>query len=128
MDQQRAAVRCGYWPLYRYNPELSKEGTNPLQLDSRAPKEKFEQYAYNETRYRMLAQAKPAEAKRLLREAVEDIERGWRFLEHLAAFQPNPGGPNGQGPPAAADARNASKTNEPAPETVGATTAKEESQ
>jgi pyruvate-ferredoxin/flavodoxin oxidoreductase len=97
MDQQRAAVRCGYWPLYRYNPELAREGKNPLQLDSRPPKEKFETYAYNETRYRMLAQAKPAEAKRLLQEAIGDLERSWRFLEHLAAFQPAPGPINGSG-------------------------------
>jgi pyruvate-ferredoxin/flavodoxin oxidoreductase len=127
MDQQRAAVRCGYWPLYRYNPELSKEGKNPLQLDSHKPKEKFEQYAYNETRYRMLAQAKPAEAKRLLQEAVEDIDRGWRFLEHLAAFQPSPGGTNGQSPPVSAPGKEEPKTNELPTEPVGATTAKEES-
>jgi pyruvate-ferredoxin/flavodoxin oxidoreductase len=127
MDQQRAAVRCGYWPLYRYNPELSKEGKNPLQLDSRKPKEKFEDYAYNETRYRMLAQAKPVEAKRLLQEAVEDIDRGWRFLEHLAAFQPSPGGANGHSPPAPAADKEIPKTNQPAGEPAAATAGKEES-
>ena len=127
MDQQRSAVRCGHWPLYRYNPELAKEGKNPLQLDSRAPKEKFEQYAYNETRYRMLAQAKPAEAKRLLREAVDDIDRGWRFLEHLAAFQPNPDAPNGQGPPEALSSSE-SNANGRAAQAVRATSHKEESQ
>jgi pyruvate-ferredoxin/flavodoxin oxidoreductase len=124
MDQQRSAVRCGYWPLYRYNPELAKEGANPLQLDSRPPKEKFEQYAYNETRYRMLAQAKPAEAKRLLREAVDDIDRGWRFLEHLAAFQPNPRKPNGQGPAAGASGNGERQANGPATEAVGAASVK----
>jgi pyruvate-ferredoxin/flavodoxin oxidoreductase len=138
MDQQRAAVRCGYWPLYRYNPELAKEGKNPLQLDSRAPKEKFEQYAYNEMRYRMLAQAKPSEARRLLREAEEDVERGWRFLEHLAAFQPAPAATNGDGPsPAAApgDSQKSSDTQQspgaqtsktPPAEAVGASSAKQQ--
>jgi pyruvate-ferredoxin/flavodoxin oxidoreductase len=131
MDQQRAAVRCGYWPLYRYNPELAKEGKNPLQIDSRAPKDKFEQYAYNETRYRMLAQARPSEARRLLREAVEDVERGWRFLEHLAAFVPSPAPNNGHGPPPA-DASDTPKSpgsqtsNMPPPEPVGAATGKQE--
>jgi pyruvate-ferredoxin/flavodoxin oxidoreductase len=129
MDQQRAAVRCGYWPLYRYNPELAKQGKNPLQLDSRAPKEKFEQYAYNETRYRMLAQAKPSEARRLLREAVEDIDRGWRFLEHLAAFQPAPAATNGHAPPAAQDDSQKSakvQAGEPPRETVGVGTGAQE--
>jgi pyruvate-ferredoxin/flavodoxin oxidoreductase len=134
MDQQRAAVRCGYWPLYRYNPELTKEGKHPLQLDSRAPKEKFEEYAYNETRYRMLAQAKPAEARRLLREAVADIDRGWRFLEHLAAFQPAPAASNGQDPPLSGQDSQTSpgsqkspdSPNPPPREPVGAATSKQE--
>ena len=34
LEQQKAAVQSGYWPLYRYNPELAKQGKNPLQLDS----------------------------------------------------------------------------------------------
>ncbi len=133
MDQQRAAVRCGYWPLYRYNPELAKQGKNPLQLDSRAPKEKFVQYAYNETRYRMLAQARPAEAKRLLREAVQDVERSWRFLEHLAAFQPVPAAPDADSPPAATNgdtpkAPDVHKSNTPTTQPVGATAQQEERQ
>jgi pyruvate-ferredoxin/flavodoxin oxidoreductase len=131
MDQQRAAVRCGYWPLYRYNPELSKEGKSPLQLDSRTPKDKFEQYAYNETRYRMLAQARPAEARRLLREAVDDVERGWRFLEHLAAFVPSPAANSGHGPPPAAASDSpkppgSQTSNSSPPEPVGAASGKQE--
>ena len=35
LDQQKAAVNCGFWPLYRYNPALADEGKNPLSLDSR---------------------------------------------------------------------------------------------
>jgi pyruvate-ferredoxin/flavodoxin oxidoreductase len=126
MDQQRAAVRCGYWPLYRYNPALAKEGKNPLQLDSRAPKEKFEQYAYNETRYRMLAQAKPAEARRLLREAVEDIDRGWRFLEHLTAFSPAPQATNGHAAPPPVPKEDSQKQSEPPRETVGVGSGRQE--
>jgi len=37
LEQQKAAVQTGYWPLYRYNPDLAKQGKNPLQLDSKAP-------------------------------------------------------------------------------------------
>jgi pyruvate-ferredoxin/flavodoxin oxidoreductase len=129
MQNQKAAVDAGQWLLYRYHPERGAAGENPLQLDSRAPKEKFENYAYNETRYRMLAQAKPSEARRLLREAVEDIDRGWRFLEHLAAFQPAPAATNGHAPPAAQDDSQKSakvQAGEPPRETVGVGTGAQE--
>ena len=54
LEQQKLAVQSGIWPLYRYNPELAKEGKNPLQLDSKDPTIKVEDYAYKESRYRML--------------------------------------------------------------------------
>ncbi len=80
MDQQKAAVQSGYWPLYRYNPDLVKLGKNPLQLDSRAPSLPLEKYVYNETRYTMLAHSDPevcqaiAEARRRGRpEALETL-------------------------------------------------------
>jgi len=37
MDQQKLAVNTGYWPLFRYNPDLVAQGKNPFQLDSKAP-------------------------------------------------------------------------------------------
>src|SRR4029450_5890190 len=69
MDQQKAAVLSGHWPLFRYDPGLVGGGKNPLQLDSKAPSLPLEKYAYNETRYTMLAHADPAAAKQLLAEA-----------------------------------------------------------
>jgi pyruvate-ferredoxin/flavodoxin oxidoreductase len=86
MDQQKAAVLAGHWPLFRYNPELARDGKNPLQLDSRAPSVPLEKYAYNETRYTMLAHSDPETARRLLAEAQEDALAGWRALEYLAAM------------------------------------------
>jgi pyruvate-ferredoxin/flavodoxin oxidoreductase len=86
MDQQKAAVQSGYWPLLRYNPELKKQGKNPLVLDSRAPGLPLEKYIYNETRYTMLAQADPAAARELLRAAQDDVRERWRLYEHLAAL------------------------------------------
>ena len=50
MDNQEAAVQSGHRPMYRCNPDLSKEGKNPLQLDSKKPKIKFAEYAYMENR------------------------------------------------------------------------------
>ena len=84
MEQQKAAVSCGYWPLFRYNPALVAEGKNPFQLDSRAPTTKLKDYIYNETRYSMLAKSNPEEAKKLLHLAEEDVSSRWRLYEHWA--------------------------------------------
>jgi pyruvate-ferredoxin/flavodoxin oxidoreductase len=84
LDQQKAAVQCGYWPLLRYNPDLVKQGKNPLQLDSRAPTLSLDKYIYNETRYSMLARSHPAEAKQLYELAQADVAKRWKLYEHLA--------------------------------------------
>jgi pyruvate-ferredoxin/flavodoxin oxidoreductase len=86
MDQQKAAVDSGHWVLYRYNPARVAEGKNPLQLDSRKPKIPLKDYVYNETRYKMLEQSKPDEARRLLELAQQDTEARWRMYEQLAAM------------------------------------------
>src|ERR1700745_2097315 len=77
MDQQKAAVLSGHWPLFRYNPALGREGKNPFQLDSKAPSVPLKQYAYNETRYTMLAHSHPDAARRLLQEAQDDVTARW---------------------------------------------------
>jgi pyruvate-ferredoxin/flavodoxin oxidoreductase len=84
MDQQKAAVQSGYWPLLRYNPALRAEGKNPFQLDSKPPTLPLEKYIYNETRYTMLAQAHPEEARELLRLAQQDVRERWRLYQHWA--------------------------------------------
>jgi pyruvate-ferredoxin/flavodoxin oxidoreductase len=86
MEQQRAAVLSGYWPLFRYNPSLRETGCNPLQLDSRPPSLPLEKYVYNETRYTMLAHSDPQGAKRLLERAQRDVTARWEQYEHLAAM------------------------------------------
>jgi pyruvate-ferredoxin/flavodoxin oxidoreductase len=92
MDQQKAAVASGHWPLLRYDPRLMAEGKNPLQLDSKAPSVTLKSYAYNETRYTMLAHSDPDEARRLLDLAQDDVAARWRYYEYLAAM---PGGAGG---------------------------------
>jgi pyruvate-ferredoxin/flavodoxin oxidoreductase len=89
MQNQKAAVDAGQWPLYRYDPARAAHGANPLQLDSRAPKIPIEQYLYLENRFKMLTKSHPDEAKRLLREAQEDVYARWRFYEYLAARTPD---------------------------------------
>jgi pyruvate-ferredoxin/flavodoxin oxidoreductase len=89
LEQQKAAVQSAYWPLFRFNPELAKQGKNPLQLDSRPPALPLEKYAYNETRYTMLARSDPEAAKRLLALAQEDVNTRWRLYENWAAMLTN---------------------------------------
>ncbi|MFO7632870.1 MAG: pyruvate:ferredoxin (flavodoxin) oxidoreductase [Caldilinea sp.] len=85
LDQQKLAVESGHWPLYRYDPRLRDEGKNPFQLDSKAPKIRFRDYAMNETRYRMLMQSDPEISESLMVEADVQIARRWKELEYLAA-------------------------------------------
>ncbi len=70
LDQQRLAVQSGIWPLYRYNPALADEGKNPLSIDSKDPTVSVQEYAYNETRYRMLVQSDEARAEKLMEQAT----------------------------------------------------------
>lgn len=84
LDQQKAAVQTGYWPLYRYDPRLAAEDKNPLQLDSKAPSLPLEKYVYNETRYTMLKQINEAAAEQLLSLEKQDVATRWKLYEQLA--------------------------------------------
>ena len=84
LEQQKAAVQSGHWPLFRFNPDLKAEGKSPFQLDSKAATLPLEEYVYNETRYKMLTLSAPETAKKLLDEAQEDISTTRRLYEYLA--------------------------------------------
>jgi pyruvate-ferredoxin/flavodoxin oxidoreductase len=85
MEQQKIAVQSGYWPLFRYHPDLVQQGKHPLQLDSRPPSIPIEKYMYNETRFTILKNSDPKTAHELLRLAQEDVDSRWRLYERLAA-------------------------------------------
>jgi pyruvate-ferredoxin/flavodoxin oxidoreductase len=87
LTQQKLAVQSGYWPLYRFNPDLRDEGKNPLQLDSRDPKVALQDYIYNENRYRMLLKSDPAVAKQLLQEAQQAANERWQTYKQMAAMK-----------------------------------------
>jgi pyruvate-ferredoxin/flavodoxin oxidoreductase len=87
MRQQKAAVDSGHWLLYRYDPRLSEQKKNPLILDSKAPTISLKDYAYDETRYKMLTLSNPEDAKRLLKLAQNDIIVRHHFYEQLARFE-----------------------------------------
>ncbi len=84
MDTHKAAVECGHWPLYRFNPALLEEGKNPLKLDSKPPTITYKDFAYQQTRFRMLTKSKPDEAKRLLDLGQKDVSKRWHIYEQLA--------------------------------------------
>jgi len=84
MDQQKAAVNSGYWPLFRYNPDLAAQNKNPFLLDSRAPSIPLKDYIYNETRYTMLVKSNPEEAKKLYEEAQGDVNSRWKLYDYMA--------------------------------------------
>ncbi len=95
MDQQKAAVNSGYWNLFRYNPDLEAQGKNPFQLDSKAPTIPLKDFAYNETRYTMLAKSDPEQAKKLLELAEHDVSSRWRLYEYMS-HQPVNGANGGE--------------------------------
>ncbi len=88
IDEMARAVSCGHWPLFRYNPDLLKEGKNPLIIDSQEPSLPFKEYAYGENRYRSLRASNPELAATLVDRAQEAITRRWSYLKHLAAWTP----------------------------------------
>jgi pyruvate-ferredoxin/flavodoxin oxidoreductase len=87
LEQQRLAVASGIWPLYRYNPALAAEGKNPLTIDSKDPSISVQDYAYNETRYRMLVQADEVRAEKLMELAREDVAKRWSLYRQMADIQ-----------------------------------------
>ena len=96
LEQQKLAVQSGAWPLYRYNPALIAEGKNPLSIDSKDPTIPFEQYAYNETRFRMLLQSDEHRAEQLMKLAQKDVKSRWDLYRQMAAMHFD-GDPDGNG-------------------------------
>ena len=84
MSNQKVAVDSGQWLLYRYNPERTARGENPLILDSRTPTRKLQEFMSMETRFKMLTKSKPEEAKLLWDEAQHDVLARFRLYEYMA--------------------------------------------
>ncbi|MBP0026566.1 MAG: 4Fe-4S dicluster domain-containing protein, partial [Roseofilum sp. SID2] len=84
MSHQKAIVESGRWLLYRYDPRRTEAGENPLQLDSRSPKKGVKDSMYAENRFKMLTKTKPEDAKRLLKEAQQDVNTRWEMYKYLA--------------------------------------------
>ena len=85
LEQQKAAVHPGHWPLFRYDPRLEAAGKSPLQLDSKAPSIPLAKYTGGESRYTMLVKSQPEVAQKLPELAEGDVAKRWRLYEMLAA-------------------------------------------
>lgn len=80
-DEEKAAVDCGYWQLFRYDPRREAQGKNPLQLDSKEPDwSKFQDFLKGEIRYTSLQKSFPGEAETLFVEAEEAAK--WRYNQY----------------------------------------------
>ena len=76
--EEKAAVACGYWHLWRYNPQLEAEGKNPFTLDSPEPNwDEFENFLKGEVRYASVLKQYPDEAAELFAAAKENAQ--WRY-------------------------------------------------
>ena len=76
--EEKKAVECGYWQLYRYNPLLECEGKNPFQLDSKEPDfSKFREFLMGEVRFNSLVKAAPADAEKLFE--TTEANAKWRY-------------------------------------------------
>ena len=79
--EEEAAVACGYWHLWRYNPQLEEEGKNPFTLDSKEPNwDNFKNFLKGEVRYASVMKQYPAEAEELF-QAAEDNAK-WRYKSY----------------------------------------------
>ncbi|MDR2083639.1 MAG: pyruvate:ferredoxin (flavodoxin) oxidoreductase [Bacteroidales bacterium] len=79
--EEKRAVECGYWHLWRFNPELEGTGQNPFMLDSKEPDwGKFQEFILDEVRYSSLMKTFPAEAKELFAATEENAK--WRYEQY----------------------------------------------
>ena len=84
--EERKAVECGYWHLWRFNPALIEEGKNPFSLDSKEPDwSKFHDFLLGEVRYLSVKKAYPNEAEELFAEAQKMAQIRYKSYIRKAA-------------------------------------------
>ena len=95
MQQQKAAVQSGHWPIFRFDPRHIELGRPLLHMDTKRPSIPLSDYIYKEIRYKMLTMSAPEVAKQLLREAEDDVQRTWRIYEFMATLPSDGDGTGG---------------------------------
>lgn len=79
--QEKLAVDCGYWSLFRYNPKWEEEGKNPFKLESKAPDGNIQEFLSGEVRFSSLELTFPEESKRLRAQIEEEINHRYKILK-----------------------------------------------
>ena len=83
-NEQKLAVECGYWPLWRYIPENAEQGKNPFVLDSKEPNGKLHEFMMGEVRFSSLTRTFPERAEQLFAQAEEFTARRYAQYKELA--------------------------------------------
>lgn len=88
IEEEKIAVETGYWPLYRYNPELRAQGKNPFVLESKEPDGKMQEFLSGENRYAQLEKSAPEESRRLRAELEKEYNERYAYYKELASLPP----------------------------------------
>ncbi|MCL1951992.1 MAG: thiamine pyrophosphate-dependent enzyme, partial [Oscillospiraceae bacterium] len=83
MAEEDAAVKAGYWHLFRFDPRLKAQGKNPFQLDSKAPSADYRAFIESEVRYSSLKRAFPDKADTLFDLSAQQAKDKWELLERM---------------------------------------------
>ncbi len=83
-EEGKLAVESGYWPLYRYNPELIKQGKNPFILDSKEPDGSLQGFLSGEVRFAALEKSFPEESQRLRKKIEQEVMDRYHMLKMMA--------------------------------------------
>ncbi len=84
-EEEKKAVDCGYWQLYRFNPALADEGKNPFTLDSKEPTGDYKSFLLGETRYASLMKARPETAEALFEKTEAESKARLEGYKNLAS-------------------------------------------
>ena len=87
MEEAKMAVQTGYWPLYRYNPDLVSQRKNPFQLDSKAPSANLEEFLSGENRYASLAKKDPETSRKLRDQLIASYKDRYVQLKQLSDLE-----------------------------------------
>ena len=85
LEQQKRAVACGYWPLFRFDPRRADKGENPMKLDSAAPKGLLSDFTRNETRFQMLERINPERSAMLQQMAAASVKERFSLYQQMAS-------------------------------------------
>ena len=82
--EEKFAVEAGYWNLYRFNPDLEKQGKSPFIFDSKEPDwDKYKEFLNNEIRFSQLQKTFPERAEKLFKKAIKEAKWRWKYYKRL---------------------------------------------